>query len=78
MPNSFCDQNEGTVGLAFAWILLSIGVLTVSSRIYVRSGANRKIGWDDYAAVASLVSLPSFSALCVHLYHDTISTLKST
>lgn len=60
MPSSFCDENDGTVGLAFTWILLSIGILTVSLRIYVRSGANRKIGWDDYTAVASLVSLPSF------------------
>ena len=78
MPNSFCDENEGTVDLAFTWILLSIGILTVSLRIYVRSGANRKIGWDDYAAVASLVSLPSVSAFCVHLYHRTNSTQEST
>lgn len=57
MPSSFCDENQGTVGLAFAWVLLSIGILTVSLRIYVRSGVNRKIGWDDYTAVASLVSI---------------------
>lgn len=78
MPNAFCDENEGTVGLAFTWILLSIGILTVSLRIYVRLGPNRKIGWDDYAAVASLVSLPSVYALCVHLYHRIISIQEST
>lgn len=56
MPNSFCDQSQGTIGLALTWILLSIGTLTVSLRIYVRSDVSRKIGWDDYTAIASLVS----------------------
>lgn len=55
MPDSFCDQNEGIAGLVCTWILLSIGILTVSLRIYVRSGVNRKIGWDDYTAVAGLI-----------------------
>lgn len=60
MSHSFCDENQGTIGLAFTWILLSFGILTVSLRIYVRSGVNGKIGWDDYTAVASLVSTPSY------------------
>ena len=59
MPSSFCDENQGTIGLTFAWVLLSIGILIVSLRIYVRSVVNRKIGWDDYTAVASLVSISS-------------------
>ena len=59
MPDSFCDENQGLIDLALTWVLLSIGILVVSLRIYVRSGANRRIGWDDYTAVASLVSTPS-------------------
>ena len=59
MPDSYCDDNEGIAGLVCTWILLFIAILTVSLRIYVRSGVNRKIGWDDYTAVAGLVSTPS-------------------
>lgn len=62
MARSFCDENQGIAGLAVTWILLSLGILTVSLRIHIRSGVSRKIGWDEYTAVASLVSIPS--SLC--------------
>ena len=78
MPGPFCDENQGTIGLAFTWILLSIGILVVSLRIYIRSGVNRKIGWDDYTAVASLVSTLS----CLHSVFSssgrTVSALETT
>lgn len=71
MARSFCDENQGIAGLAITWILLSVGVITVGLRIYVRSGVSRKIGWDDYTAVASLVSVPSSLRLAFSYYHHT-------
>ena len=71
MARSFCDENQGIAGLAITWILLSIGVLTVSLRIYVRSGVSRKIGWDDYTAVASLVSILSSLRFAFSYCHHT-------
>ena len=67
MPHSFCDKNQGTIGLVLTWIILSIATLTVSLRVYVRSDVNRKIEWDDYTAMASLVSTPSYLRLGVGL-----------
>lgn len=41
MPDSFeRNKNQGTISLALTWMLLSITVLTVALRIYVRSGPN--------------------------------------
>ena len=77
MARSFCDENQGIAGLAITWILLSVGVLTVSLRIYVRSGVSRKIGWDDYTAVASLVSVPSSLRFASSYYHHTNLTLET-
>lgn len=54
--STHCEANQGVVGLAFTWILLTIGIIAVSLRLYVRLGIRHNIGWDDYTAVASLVS----------------------
>ena len=56
--SDYCKANQGTITLALTWGLLCIGILVVSLRLYLRLGPRYKIGWDDYTAVASLVSSP--------------------
>ena len=56
--SDYCRANQGTITLAITWALLSIGILVVSLRLYVRFGPRYRIGWDDYTAMASLVSSP--------------------
>ena len=56
MMSSRCSTHQGTVPLIVTWMLLSIAIITVCIRIYVRLHVRRNIGWDDYTAVASLVS----------------------
>ena len=41
--------------MVIAWILIIIGTITTSLRFYVKLGASRSIGWDDYTAAAALV-----------------------
>ena len=67
----YCRANQGTINLAIIWALLSIGILVMSLRLYVRFGPRYKIGWDDYTAVASLVSSP------IMLYRTTNGTHSS-
>lgn len=45
--------------LTSAWTLLRIGANDVNLQLYVRLGVRHNIGWDDYTAVASLVSISS-------------------
>ena len=52
-----CLQNRGNTGLAIAWILLTIGIIVVGLRVYVKLWVRRSHWWDDYTAVAALVSL---------------------
>ena len=54
--SAYCDANQGITGLVFAWLLLAIGIIVVSLRLRVRLVLRHNIGWDDYTAVASLVS----------------------
>lgn len=54
--SAYCDANQGITGLVFTWLLLAIGIVVVGLRLYVRLGLRHSIGWDDYTAVASLVS----------------------
>ena len=54
--SAYCDANQGITGLVFTWLLLAIGIIVVSLRLRIRMGLRHKIGWDDYTAVASLVS----------------------
>ena len=56
--SDYCKASKGTITLALTWGLLCIGILVVSLRLYLRLGPRYKIGWDDYTAVASLVSAP--------------------
>ena len=56
---TYCNANQDTIGLAFTWTLLAIGIVVVSLRLYVRLGLRHNIGWDDYTAVVSLVSRTS-------------------
>ena len=61
--STYCDENQGITGLVFTWLLLAIGIIVVSLRLHVRLGLRHNIGWDDYTAVASLVST-------LALYHN--------
>lgn len=54
--SDYCRANRGTITLAITWVLSSIGILVVSLRLYLRFGPRYKIEWDDYTAMASLVS----------------------
>ena len=63
LASAQCSANQGTVGLAFTWILLTIGIIVVSMRLYVRLVLRKNIGWDDYTAVVSLVGLTAFISL---------------
>lgn len=54
--SAYCDANQAITGLVFTWFLLAIGIIVVSLRLHVRLGPRHNIGWDDYTAVASLVS----------------------
>ena len=54
--SAYCDANQGLTGLVFTWLLLAIGIIVVSLRLRVRLGLRHNVGWDDYTAVASLVS----------------------
>ena len=56
--SDYCRANRGTITLAITWVLSSIGILVVGLRLYLRFGPRYKIGWDDYTAMASLVSSP--------------------
>ena len=53
--SALCHENQGAICLAVTWILLTIGIITVSLRLYVRLDIRHNVGWDDYTAVASLV-----------------------
>ena len=54
--SAYCDANQGITGLVFTWLLLAIGIIVVSLRLRIRLGLRHNVGWDDYMAVASLVS----------------------
>ena len=54
----FCTEDEGIKGLAITWILLTIALVIVSLRAYLRIGVSKSHWWDDYLVVASLVSYP--------------------
>ena len=51
-----CEDNRGPSLLALAWTLQAIAIITVSLRIWLRSGLRNGISWDDYFIVASLVN----------------------
>lgn len=68
--SAYCDANQGLTGLVFTWLLLAIGIIVVSLRLRVRLGLRHNIGWDNYTAVASLVS--TFA-----LHHDHFYSLHS-
>ena len=53
-----CAEDEGIKGLAITWILLTIALVIVSLRAYVRIGVSKSHWWDDYIVVASLVGCP--------------------
>lgn len=49
-----CTANAGTVGLVVTWLLLGIGTIVVSLRIYLRL-SRHATWWDDWTALASLL-----------------------
>lgn len=53
-----CPQSQQTPLLAFAWIFLGAAGLITALRLYSKSKQLGGITADDYAALASTVSLP--------------------
>ena len=49
---------RGRVNIAVASVLLSLALLTVTLRVYVRKQVTRALWWDDLALVMALVSYP--------------------
>ena len=49
-----CTANAGTTGLVVTWLLLGIGTIVVSLRIYIRL-SRHATWWDDWTALASLL-----------------------
>ncbi|CAL8577739.1 hypothetical protein XPA_003558 [Xanthoria parietina] len=52
---TLCAEDRGPLMLAVGWILIALGILTVSTRIYFRSNLRHGINWDDHFVVASLI-----------------------
>ena len=59
--SALCNENQGTVSLVLTWILLSLATITVVLRLYVKLDLHYNVGWDDYAALASMVGCLSNS-----------------
>ncbi|KAL8813669.1 MAG: hypothetical protein Q9200_000086 [Gallowayella weberi] len=49
-----CGEDRGPLLLAVGWILLSLAILTVATRLYFRTNIRNSINWDDYFVTASL------------------------
>lgn len=49
------DYNRGVYYLAIGWVLTSIAIIVVCTRLYSRAYITRSIGSDDYAVVISMV-----------------------
>lgn len=55
-----CNENRGTSLLILSWTLLSLAIVAVASRIWIRRKLRHGISWDDYFIVASLVGIMLF------------------
>lgn len=51
-----CDDYQRINLQALIWTLISIAVVVVGLRLLVRIRYDHGLGWDDYTAVAALVS----------------------
>ncbi|MCJ1310220.1 hypothetical protein MMC25_003882 [Agyrium rufum] len=54
MSEALCGQNQGITPLVVTWVLLSIGLIVTSLRVYCRLHLYKNAGWDDYTAVLAL------------------------
>ncbi|KAL8738231.1 MAG: hypothetical protein Q9181_000957 [Wetmoreana brouardii] len=53
--DALCNEHRGSSLLAIGWTLLGLAALTVTMRLYFRSGLRNGINWDDYFIMAALV-----------------------
>ena len=54
------DVSRGSDLLIVSWLTMSVAVLFVSLRFYIRGILRKSLGWDDYAILLAIVSyLPS-------------------
>ena len=53
------DMNRGPELLLVSWLTVSVALLLVSLRVYIRAVSGKKVGWDDYTILlASVHYLP--------------------
>lgn len=57
-PPSRGDMNVGPEQTAIYGLFLSIAVVLVSLRIYVRARMVKKLGWDDFFLLLGIVRSP--------------------
>lgn len=56
---SYEDQNVGPTLKSLAWTLAAISIVIVSMRFYVRIFIVRRVRWDDWTMLLSLVRPPA-------------------
>ncbi len=54
------NVNNGPKILAVAWIECGVALLFVLARMYTRHKLVRKVGWDDWAVVFTMVSFKAY------------------
>lgn len=59
---ALCTENQGPMILIVSYVLLSLAIVTIGLRLYLRLGLRHGISSDDYVIVASLVSDDPFCA----------------
>ena len=52
-----CEENRGGPLLILSYTLVSIAIIAVILRVWLRRSLRHGISWDDYFIVASLVSV---------------------
>lgn len=60
------DENRGTVLLALSWPLVTLSLICCCARCYSRAVLTRKMWWDDWTILCTLVSYHRHSVDVVH------------
>ena len=50
------DVNRGSDLVIISWLTVSIALLLVSVRFYIRGILRKNLGWDDYLILLAIVS----------------------
>lgn len=67
---ALCLENQGPMILAVSYVLLSLAIVAVGLRLYLRLGLRHGISSDDYVLVASCVSRqdPGFLGIITDIF----------